>query len=99
MGPDRPDILHAHFSDAAELAAKASAEFSIPWIYTAHSLAAEKLTPGETPSPALAERIGRETRALQSARAIIASSRDEVERQIPRLVPGAEGRTFRVPPA
>ncbi|WP_424931830.1 HAD-IIB family hydrolase [Amaricoccus macauensis] len=98
MGPDRPDILHAHFSDAAELAAKASAEFSIPWIYTAHSLAAEKLTPGETPSPALAERIGRETRALQSARAIIASSRDEVERQIPRLVPGAEGRTFRVPP-
>lgn len=98
MGTARPDVIHAHFADAAELALAARERFGIPVLYTAHSLGAEKLKPNETPSPSLRDRIARETRALEQADAIIASSRDEVERQIPNLLPDAEGRAHRVGP-
>ncbi|MBE3640285.1 glycosyltransferase, partial [Mangrovicoccus sp. HB182678] len=98
MGARRPTILHAHFADAAQLAAAAHAEFGIPWIYSCHSLGAEKLRPGERPSPQLARRIARERQALEGAHAVIASSRDEAERQIPSLLPAAEGRTHRIGP-
>ncbi len=98
MGAARPDILHAHFADAAELAMAAEREFALPWLYTAHSLATEKLRPGETPGPALSRRITREATAVRRAHGIIASSRDEAERQIPRIDPAAEGRTHRVGP-
>ena len=83
MGAARPDVIHAHFADAAELALAARERFGIPVLYTAHSLGAEKLGPGEVPSAELEARIGRETRALADVDVIIASSRDEVERQIP----------------
>ncbi|MEP1730370.1 MAG: glycosyltransferase, partial [Sulfitobacter pontiacus] len=98
MGAARPDVIHAHFADAAELALAARERFGIPVLYTAHSLGAEKLGPGEVPSVELKERIARETRALAEADAIVASSRDEVERQIPKLVPAAEGRAHRIGP-
>ncbi len=88
----------AHFADAAELALAARERFEIPVLYTAHSLGAEKLGPGEVPSAELGARIARETKALAEADAIIASSRDEVERQIPKLVPAAEGRAHRIGP-
>ncbi len=97
-GAARPDVIHAHFADAAELALAARERFGIPVLYTAHSLGAEKLAPGEAPSAELKARIARETRALDEADAIIASSRDEVERQIPKLVPAAEGRAHRIGP-
>lgn len=38
----RPDVIHAHFADAARLAQAAQARFGIPWIYTPHSLALQK---------------------------------------------------------
>ncbi|SDP63611.1 sucrose-phosphate synthase [Sulfitobacter litoralis] len=98
MGEARPDVIHAHFADAAELALAARERFGIPVIYTAHSLGAEKLVPREVPSAELKARIARETRALAEADAIIASSRDEVERQIPKLVSNAEGRAHRIGP-
>jgi len=98
MGEARPDVIHAHFADAAELALAARERFGIPVLYTAHSLGAEKVAPGEAPSVELHARIERETRALAEADAIIASSRDEVERQIPKLVSNAEGRAHRIGP-
>ena len=98
MGAARPDVIHAHFSDAVELALAARERFGIPVLYTAHSLGAEKLAPGEVASAELEARIERETRALAEADAIIASSRDEVERQISKLVPAAEGRAHRIGP-
>ena len=98
MSAARPDVIHAHFADAAELALVARERFGIPVLYTAHSLGAEKLAPGEAPSAELKARITRETRALAEADAIIASSRDEVERQIPKLVLAAEGRAHRIGP-
>ncbi|KAA8612142.1 glycosyl transferase family 1 [Salipiger aestuarii] len=98
MRDARPDILHAHFADAAELAMAAERAFGLPWLYTAHSLAAEKLAPGETPGPTVSRRIAREAKAVRRAHGIIASSRDEAERQIPRIDPTAEGRCFRIGP-
>ena len=98
MGSARPHVIHAHFADAAELAMAARKRFGIPVLYTAHSLGSEKLVAGEVPSPALAARIERETRALAEADAIVASSRDELERQIPKLVADAEGRGQRIAP-
>lgn len=91
-----PDVIHAHFSDAAELAAAARARFGIPWVFSSHSLALDK-TP-DPQSPALQRRIAREERAIRNATAIVASSRDEAERQIPAHDPTAEGRTHRIGP-
>ncbi|KIN70584.1 HAD-superfamily protein hydrolase subfamily IIB [Sulfitobacter noctilucae] len=98
LGDARPDVIHAHFADAAELALAARQKFGIPVLYTAHSLGSEKLAPGEEPTDALKARIARETLALKKADAIIASSRDELERQIPKLAPDAEGRGQRIAP-
>lgn len=98
MGDARPHVIHAHFADAAELAFAARNRFGISVLYTAHSLGSEKLIAGEVPSGALKARIARETRALAEADAIVASSRDELERQIPKLVPDAEGRGQRIAP-
>ncbi|SFC21249.1 HAD-IIB family hydrolase [Tropicimonas isoalkanivorans] len=95
--PRRPDILHAHFADAAVLAEAASRAFGIPWVYSSHSLALDKGGPrafDETLSP----RIAREYRAVRAAGAIIASSRDEAERQITAYDADAEGRTHRISP-
>ncbi|MHA6345460.1 HAD family hydrolase [Roseivivax sp. CAU 1761] len=93
----RPDVIHAHFADAAELAAAAEARFGIPWIYSSHSLGLEK-SAGRTPAPALARRIAREGRAIAAAPAIVASSRDEAERQLPAYCAEAEGRVHRINP-
>ncbi|UMA63473.1 HAD-IIB family hydrolase [Roseivivax marinus] len=94
-GP-RPDLLHAHFSDAAELCAAAAERFGIPWLFTPHSLGADKR--GAEVDAELERRIAREARALARADAVIVSSRDEAERQVSNLVPDAAGRTFRLNP-
>lgn len=94
----RPDVIHAHFADAAEVAAAARARFGIPFIYTAHSLGIDKATSGGAGGAALDERIAHEGRAIVAADAIIASSRDEAERQL-MLYPGAApARIHCVPP-
>lgn len=97
-GP-RPDVIHAHFADAAQLAQAAHRAFGIPWLYSSHSLALDKSRSlGGAPDAALDRRIARERAAIGAAHAIIASSRDEAECQIPAYDPGAEGRVHRVAP-
>ena len=83
----RPNILHAHYADAAKVAAIVKAQLGIPFIFTAHSLGRVKLKAmslqGLTKSvdPKLERRIETEEQAMQEASLIIASSRDEAEVQ------------------
>ena len=91
----RPDVIHAHFADAAEAALAARARYGIPVIYTAHSLAWEK---GAAPGPSLRARIAREARATAEADAVIASSRDEAERQLARHLGVRPGRIHTIAP-
>ena len=91
-GP-RPDILHAHFADAAEVAFAAAEVFGIPVVYTPHSLALDKDHGGRE-----MRRLDAEHRAIGQAKAIIVSSRDEAERQIPAYDPAAIARTHRISP-
>ena len=95
-GP-RPDAIHAHFADAAEAARPAAAALGVPLLYTAHSLGIDKREAGGT-GAALAARIAREDAAIAGAAAVIASSRDEAERQL-ALYPSADpARIHRVMP-
>ncbi|XRG83764.1 HAD-IIB family hydrolase [Salinisphaera sp. SPP-AMP-43] len=79
----RPDVIHAHYADAAEVAANVEARHGIPFVFTAHSLGrVKRACAGAGPEdPALARRIDFEERALQRARLLFASSRDEAELQ------------------
>ena len=95
-GP-RPDLIHAHFSDAALLAEAAGRAFGIPWIYTPHSLALGQRSGRAGPRPAGA-RVRREERAIRGAGAIVVSSRDEAERQVAVYEPDALGRAHVVSP-
>lgn len=93
----RPDLVHAHFADAAEVAIAIRDRFGIPFIYTAHSLGIDKadhLADGDD----LVSRIAFEDRAIASADAIIASSRDEAERQLMRYPSADAAKVHRVPP-
>ncbi|MGB3740274.1 MAG: HAD-IIB family hydrolase [Pontixanthobacter sp.] len=76
-----PDIIHAHFADAADVAIAVEAALGIPFIYTAHSLGMDKRRAGDA-STALDARIAQEDAAIGNAAAIVGSSRDECERQI-----------------
>ena len=92
----RPDVVHAHFADAAEVAAPSCDRWGIPLLYTAHSLAIDKRDMSRC-GP-LEDRIAREAAAIARADAVIASSRDEAERQI-TLYPGVRpARIHRVMP-
>ncbi len=97
-----PDVVHAHFADAAEAAFALRDVVGMPVIYHSHSLARDGMAvegaPDGPPRPALAARLRREARALREADAIIASSRDEAERQIPAYPGAALTRVHRVPP-
>ncbi|MGR3247962.1 MAG: HAD-IIB family hydrolase [Paracoccus sp. (in: a-proteobacteria)] len=96
MNP-KPDVIHAHFADAARLAQAAQERFGIPWIYTPHSLALQKNS-GAASDPALASRVAAEMAAIAGAGAIVVSSRDEGERQVTAYDAEAEGRTSCIPP-
>lgn len=96
-GAPRPDVIHAHFSDAAQLALAARERYGIPVVYTPHSLALGKRECG-LDSPQLTQRIERERRAIAEADAVIVSSRDEAERQLRDYDAEAAGRTYRVSP-
>ena len=76
-----PDIIHAHFADAADVANAVKRALGIPFIYTAHSLGMDKRRAGDT-SSVLDARIAQEDAAIGNASAVIGSSRDECERQI-----------------
>lgn len=89
----RPDVIHAHFSDAATIARAAFEKFGIPWIYTPHSLALEK----SDCDPA-SQRVFDELAAIRTAHGIIVSSRDEAERQLMAYDPDSAGRIHRISP-
>ena len=93
----RPDVVHAHFADAAEAALAARARHAIPVLYTAHSLALDKRAQGGG-GAALEARVAREARAIAEADAVIASSRDEAERQITQHEGARMGRIHRIAP-
>ena len=82
--PTRPDVLHAHYADAASLAARVEDRLGIPFVFTAHSLGrvkAEMLGGAAPQGPSLRHRIAAEETALARAAFVIASSRDEAEIQ------------------
>ena len=86
----RPDLLHAHYADGGEVARRASMRLGIPYVFTAHSLGRVKaeacgvpMAPRAWPRGAcdLAVRVRTEERVIAGAARIVASSRDEAERQ------------------
>ncbi len=97
-----PDVIHAHFADAAEVAAAVRKSLGIPFIYTAHSLGADKARAmSESASHSasgLGSRIEEERQAIEQADAIIGSSRDECERQLPAYDAAAISKIYRVRP-
>ena len=95
---DRPDILHAHFADAAMAALAARERFGIPVVYTAHSLGADKLDAMAIHDAGLERRLDQEGRAIREADAVIGSSRDECERQLLRYDGARPERIHQVPP-
>jgi sucrose-phosphate synthase len=96
--PRFPDVIHAHFADAASVASTARSLFGIPFVYTPHSLGIDKRAHGPG-GDAIARRIACERRAIGQADAIVVSSRDEAERQVRAYrVADAASRTFAVSP-
>lgn len=94
-----PDIIHAHFADAADVAARVERALGIPFVYTAHSLGKDKATAlGGELTAGYRARIAEEGCAIAGASAIIGSSRDECERQIPAYRDDAVGKTHRIVP-
>lgn len=79
--PALPDVIHAHFADAAAVALAARARFGIPFVYTPHALGIDKRREAGA-GDALDARIDAERTAIAQAQAIIVSTRDEAERQI-----------------
>lgn len=77
-----PDVIHAHFSDAAAAAMAARDTFGIPVVFTPHSLGFDKAASADGRVARLSRRIRAETEALARADAVIVSSRDEAERQL-----------------
>lgn len=92
-----PDIVHAHFADAADVAAAVRDRFGIPFIFTAHSLGRDKMAAG-LGGNGIARRVDEEERAIGSADAVVASSRDECERQLPRYRSASIGKIYRLRP-
>ncbi|MGB3555275.1 MAG: glycosyltransferase [Jannaschia sp.] len=94
-----PDVIHAHFADAAQVALAIRARFGCRVVYTPHSLAADKVG-ADDPGPRLRSRLALERMALARSDLVVVSSRDEAERQVGaygvvpkrvhRLTPGVE---------
>jgi sucrose-phosphate synthase len=106
--PERPDIIHAHYSDAATLARGVRSRFGIPFVFTAHSLGLVKGAAIGAMSADLQRRCEVERQAIASADRVITSSRDEAEHQVAlyeghrpeRVVlnpPGCDLEGFRLP--
>ncbi|WP_181815725.1 HAD-IIB family hydrolase [Alteripontixanthobacter maritimus] len=89
-----PDVIHAHFADAADVALAVRDALGIPFIYTPHSLGRDKLSAIGGDSQELAARITEEDNAIGRADAVIGSSRDECERQL-AAYPSAREETIR----
>ncbi len=79
--PRRPDVIHAHFADAAEMAMAVRERWGIPFVYTPHALGIDKRAQ-QVGGEGLSVRIAEERAAIAAADAIIVSTRDEADRQI-----------------
>ncbi|WP_199860267.1 HAD family hydrolase [Sphingomonas sp. CFBP 8760] len=79
--PRRPDAIHAHFADAAEIAMAVRERWGIPFVYTPHALGIDKRAQ-QVGGDGLNVRIAEERAAIAAADAIIVSTRDEADRQI-----------------
>lgn len=79
--PRRPDVIHAHFADAAAVAMAAQRRFGIPFVYTPHALGIDKRAQ-QIASAGLDARIAAERAAIAGASAIVVSTREEASRQV-----------------
>ncbi len=96
--PRLPDVIHAHFADAAAVALAAREWFGVPVVYTPHALGIDKRAQ-QSGCAALDGRIAAERRAIEMSDAIIVSTRDEVERQLHAYgVLGSRARIRCIPP-
>lgn len=89
--PDLPDVIHAHFADAAAVAIEARRRFGIPFVYTPHALGIDKRGQG-LDDHGLDARIAAERTAIGAADALIVSTRDEAERQVRAYGVTVDGR-------
>ncbi|GGE22826.1 sucrose-phosphate synthase [Aureimonas endophytica] len=99
--PVRPDLIHAHYADAAAVAAIVKQRLEIPFLFTAHSLGRVKeraFGRAAFGCEELGPRIASEELALREADAVIASSRDEAEVQYAAYAGYAPGRIRILPP-
>ncbi len=92
-----PDVIHAHFADAAHVAIAARRRFGIPFVFTPHALAIDKRAQG-LGAGGLDTRIDAEREAIAAADAIIVSTHDEAERQVAAYGIAVTGRVHRMPP-
>ncbi|MGI4954849.1 MAG: glycosyltransferase [Janthinobacterium lividum] len=96
--PRRPDVLHAHFADAAQVAEVVRRRLGIPFVYTPHALGMDKRGMAAD-DPRLDQRIAAERGALAEADAVIVSTRNEADRQVAAYqVPGLENRLWQISP-
>lgn len=95
-----PDLIHAHYADAATVAALVEDRLGIPFVFTAHSLGRVKarMLGASVVRPDLAHRIAAEEEALARAQLVIASSRDEAEVQYAGYAAYDPGRVRVLPP-
>ncbi|KQT84262.1 HAD-IIB family hydrolase [Methylobacterium sp. Leaf466] len=99
--PTAPDVIHAHYADAAAVAARVEDRLGIPFVFTAHSLGRVKAAAmghRADADPRLAHRIAAEETALARAALVVASSRDEAEVQYAAYAAYDPGRIRVVPP-
>lgn len=98
---EKPDLLHAHYADAASVAAIVEDRLGIPFVFTAHSLGRVKAAVmGEKAAlvPHLDRRVAAEEEALARAALVVASSRDEAEVQYAGYEAYDPGRIRILPP-
>ncbi|RYJ03953.1 MAG: glycosyltransferase [Acetobacteraceae bacterium] len=95
--PHLPDVIHAHFADAAAVALTARARFGIPFVYTPHALGIQKRD-SRIPAPGMELRIAAERQAIAAADAIIVSSQDEADNQISAYGVAASARIHPILP-
>lgn len=79
--PTLPHIIHAHFADAAAVAAAAQRRFGIPFVFTPHALGIDKRSQ-LLGSDDLHARITAERAAIAGAASVLVSTDDEAKRQV-----------------
>jgi sucrose-phosphate synthase len=96
----KPDIIHAHYADAAAVAVIVEDRLGIPFLFTAHSLGRVKQMAlrGMAAIPGITERLASEEVAMARAAIVIASSRDEAEVQWSSYTSYEAGRIRILPP-